>query len=258
MKLLSIEKEPFYQIPYLTSGKGGKPDKALFPIYKAYVEKLPEGGKPFVVVSDLQGREDAKSNRLIGELVADELSLLRELEEIPNVQLVALCGDLYDYPDFRKRGGTGDVTSVWNAFAKEFEQVIGVHGNHDQVQEDMLSENITILDGDEVTTNGIRFSGVSGIIGERERNQRKTEKTFLKLLKKSCDSASEIILLHQGPNDLVNDQFGNEAINALLSKNGESLIVFGHCHWTTPFVELGDNQLLNADGRAFIIQELTT
>lgn len=256
MKLVKIENEPFYQIPYLTSGKGSKPDKALFPIYNAYVDKLPEGSKPFIVVSDLQGREDAESNRLIGELVAEELSLLRELNEIPDIQLIALCGDLYDYPDFRKRGGTGDVTSVWNTFAKEFEHVVGVHGNHDQVQESLLAENTTILDGDEATINDIRFSGVSGIIGERERNQRKTEKNFLKLLKKSCDSAPEIILLHQGPNDLVNDQFGNEAINKLLSKNGESLVVFGHCHWTTPFVELGDNQLLNTDGRVFIMQEL--
>lgn len=112
---------------------------------------MPDGINTFVVTSDLQGREENKiNNRLVGEAVADELALLQELGEIPQIDLVLLAGDLYDHPDCGKLGGTGIVTSVWNAFADKFEQVIGVHGNHDIVEDNLLKSNVKILDGKEI------------------------------------------------------------------------------------------------------------
>ena len=71
------------------------------------VDVLPEGVTSMVVPSDLQGREDGQCNRLIGEQVVDELIVLQEQGLISYVDLVILAGDLYDYPDCRKRGGSG-------------------------------------------------------------------------------------------------------------------------------------------------------
>jgi len=134
MKILKIESQSFHEINYKSSGPSGKIRNSSLPFFKATVDKLPTGISSIVVTSDLQGREISGTNRLLGELVAEELSLLQELEQIPLVNLVILAGDLYDYPDCRKLGGTGDVTDVWNAFSHRFEQVVGVHGNHDIVK----------------------------------------------------------------------------------------------------------------------------
>jgi Icc protein len=99
------------------------------------VDGLPDGLEAVVLASDLQGRALADPHasedvplRLLGEAVADELHTLAELEEIPPPERmgVALAGDLYAAPDARKRGATGDVRSVWRAFARRgFRWVVG-------------------------------------------------------------------------------------------------------------------------------------
>ena len=83
--------------------------KVVLPFYKAIVDELPKGISSFVLTSDLQGREqNKKTNRLVGEAVAEELSLLFELGEVPQINFIALAGDLYDHPELHKLGGTGD------------------------------------------------------------------------------------------------------------------------------------------------------
>ncbi len=75
-------------------------------IYRARVDRLPEGVFSIVATSDIQGREIGGENRLIGEVVANELLLLTELQEIPKVDMAILADDLYNYPNCRKLGGT--------------------------------------------------------------------------------------------------------------------------------------------------------
>ena len=126
MNILKIEDNPFHEVNFKSSGPRGAVRYRVLPFYKVKVEKLPKGVTSIVATSDLQGREAGDENRLLGEAVAEELMILQELGEIPKIELVILAGDLYDYPDCRKKGGTGDVTSVWNAFAKDFGAVVGV------------------------------------------------------------------------------------------------------------------------------------
>ena len=259
MKLLEVSDIPFHELRYRSAGRGGEVLEITLPFFTATVDILPEGVSSFVLTSDLQGREiDTKTNRLVGEAVAEELSLLYELEELPYIDLVALAGDLYAYPELHKLGGTGDVTRVWNAFARNFDHVIGVHGNHDKVVDAEMSSNSLVLDGTSSNIKDINFGGVSGIIGRSDKNQRKTKAQFLKELAKITHDRNDIILLHQGPEDETNGQLGDPEITAHLKSNGSGIVVFGHCHWRKPFIEIGKNQVLNVDNRLYVVTAAST
>jgi len=258
MKILKIESQSFHEINYKSSGPSGTIRNGSLPFFKATVDKLPTGISSIVVTSDLQGREINGTNRLLGEVVAEELSLLQELEEIPLVNIVILAGDLYDYPDCRKLGGTGDVTRVWNAFAHGFEQVVGVHGNHDTVIEEQLNKNINILDCTSETFMDLKVGGISGIIGRLDRNQRKSEQHFKNELIKLIAKKNDITILHQGPDDPENGQKGELMIRECLENKGAGLVVFGHCHWNKSLINIGNNQVLNVNNKLFLLEEVNS
>ncbi len=253
MKIEYIEDKAFHEIVYQSSGPRGNIRRCVLPFYKAWVDRLPEAVSAMLVTSDLQGREIGKGNRLLGEQVSEELSLLRDLGEIPSIDLVMLAGDLYDYPDCRKLGGTGDVTPVYNAFAENFASVIAVHGNHDQVEQQNLADNITILDGASIKFHSLTIGGVSGIVGRLDRNQRKQESEFKKALQQVTTEQHDILLLHQGPDDPVGEQMGEPFIREIFERRGSALVFFGHCEWATPLVSMGNNQLLNVDGKVYLL-----
>ncbi len=255
MKIIEIEKKPYHEIYFNSSGPQGRIRKCVLPFYRVWVENMPNGISSLVVTSDLQGREMGDKNRLIGEQVAEELYILQELNEIPHINLVILAGDLYDYPDCRKMGGTGNVTSVWNAFAKNFDGVVGVHGNHDTVNNESLLSNISILDGNTTSYNRLKISGVSGIIGRLDRNQRKNEAQFEKALMNVISGINNVVVLHQGPDDPKGKQFGEPLIRKCFEKRGSNLVFFGHCHWSIPLIKIGSNQVLNVDSKLYQLIE---
>jgi len=253
MKISHIEETPFYEIAHLSSGRRGTVRHCRLPFYKVYVDRLPEGVSAIAVTSDLQGREDGEANRLLGEAVSEELRLLADVGDIPHVNGVLLGGDLYDYPDCHKLGGSGDVTTVWNAFANDFEHVIGVHGNHDMVDDAALSGSVHVLDGNAVDCMGLKVGGVSGVIGSVNRNQRKSEADFCLMLKNVLKKDADMIVLHQGPDEPASGRIGEPAIRQLLEQHGESLVIFGHCYWDDPYAEIGKHQILNVDSRVFLL-----
>lgn len=256
MKIISIDELPFHEIRYNSSGPKGQVRRCILPFYRAYASGLPKGVSSIAVTSDLQGREKTGDKRLLGEQVAEELKLLVDLGDIGSVNLVLLAGDLYDYPDCRKLGGTGDVAPVWKAFSNSFPFVVGVHGNHDVVEDD-LPENSIVLDGSRYNYEKlIKISGVSGIIGKLSRNQRKSEEQFISSLSKCLSKDIDICLLHEGPDIPEEDLLGNPSIREWLEVDGESLIIFGHCHWDVHLREIGKNQVLNTDAKVFIISSV--
>lgn len=190
---------------------------------------------------------------MLGEVVAEEIVLLSELGEIPKVDLVLLAGDLFDYPDCRKLGGTGDVTPVWEAFSARFDTVVGVLGNHDILDTDALSDNAKILDGASVARKELRIGGVSGIIGRPDRNQRKEKAEFLEMLRRAILRRNDIVLLHQGPDDPESGQIGEPAVREVLEAQGNCFILFGHCFWPNPLVKQGGNHVLNVDSRVVVL-----
>jgi Icc protein len=255
MRIINIEDNPFYQIAYRCSGPRGRVRQRRLLFQRVFVDQLAEGVSAIAVTSDLQGRESGERNRLLGEVVSEELRLLCDLGEIPSVDGVVMAGDLYDYPECHKLGGTGDVTSVWNAFAADFKEVVGVHGNHDMIDEVQLISRVTVLDGNVCSQMGLVIGGVSGIIGRADRNQRKSEPEFSAALKKVLKKNPDVIVLHQGPDDPKTGRAGETLVRELLEKSGSGLVICGHCHWEDPYADIGENQVLNVDGRVMLLVE---
>ncbi len=255
MKIINIEEKPFHELPYKSSGKG-QPRYCSLPFYFAYVDKLPNNTTSIIATSDLQGREDHENNRLLGEAVSEELTLLNNLQIIPNFELIISVGDLYDKPKLNKYGASGEVGSVINSFANICENVVIVHGNHDIIKNttDIL-DNVTILDGNAIKFSNITISGVSGIIGKPERNQRKSEEEYLKLLKKIAPKKADITLLHQSPKGNKPKQIGDINIQEHFINQGQTLLISGHCHWENHLAELGKTQVLNTDSKVFVLLE---
>jgi Icc-related predicted phosphoesterase len=254
LRITQIREWP-HQIAFLTSGQSNRPQTNHLPFYRATVEGLPPEDGAVVLISDLQGREQASGNRLLGEVVAEELALFQSVGELGRIRLIVIAGDLYDYPDLRKRGGTGPVDSVWHACAK-LAPVVGVMGNHDELNvPDALPDNTLILDGSVVEIAGLRVGGVSGITGDPKRNQRKSDQTYARALQRAVAGCPHLLILHQGPDDPASGQRGDAATRATLEKSYRGLTVFGHCHWDNPFlITLGNGQAINVDGRVVICE----
>ena len=182
MRLTGIDPTPFHSLPYWTSAPSRTPCQRELPFFHAKAEGLPNDIGCLVLMSDLQGREYLSdrlegTERLLGEAVAEELSLLVGLGEIPPISTVMICGDLYEYPDCRKPGGTGPVEAVFLSLSRVSEEVIAVLGNHDSLASTTkLPAKIVVLNGNVVKTNfGLRVGGLGGIIGDPKRHNRHME-----------------------------------------------------------------------------------
>lgn len=255
VSIIRVEQAPFHELPHRTSGPSGKPLRNRLPFHRAWATGLPDGLDALIFTSDLQGREGGGANRLMGVPVAEALTALVAKGTIPQPQAAFLCGDLYDYPDCHKRGGTGPVDDVYEAFAQLAPQVLAVHGNHDELAEPKaLPKHFQILDGQVRNTAGLRVGGVSGIIGNPRRHQRRDEEAFLEVMESVTARRPHIILLHQGPEDAERRRRGDPGVTLSLETGYTGLTVFGHTHWDWPWlISLGAGQALNVDGRVVVL-----
>lgn len=263
MKILSIE-EPFMQIPFLNAGRGpGQFYVDSLPVHRGKVDELPEGVSALVVTADLQGRQlfqEANGPiKLLGEVLPDRLAG----EILPDMNLptgricVILAGDFYTVPALDKRGGTGDVTKVWEAFAYRFDWVVGVAGNHDQFGElekpDRLPDNAHFLDQDHQELDSLILSGVSGIIGNPKRHWRRTADQYGEAILQAVTPSTDVLVLHDGP-DAPGVGKGSPVVREMLNQLPPMLIVRGHAHWKKPLSELENGaQVLNVDARVVVL-----
>lgn len=270
MKITDFQPTAIHEFRYLNAGKGAGSFYAdRLPVHHARVDELPEGVDAIVVTADLQGRELFQeamggSPRLLGEVIPRRLidEVLPSLNLNDPTRIGAwLAGDFYTVPALDKRGGTGDVTSVWRAFGDHFAWVAGVAGNHDtfggsQQSPSRISANVHYLDGDTVTIAGLRVAGIGGIIGNPTRVHRRLEEDYLETLELLLDEQTDVVLMHEGPDGTTTDQRGNTRIRELLEKYSSRLIVRGHAHWQDPFAEFTNGlQVLNVDARVVILTE---
>jgi len=256
LRITKIEPEPFHTLGYRTAGPKGKPIHVQLPFHRAEAEGLPSSVQALVLTSDLQGRETGSQNRLLGCALADELVVLHNKGIIPRPNLIALCGDLYEYPDCHKRGGTGPVDEVFFALGGVCDQVVGVLGNHDELarRDTVHAPNISILDGTRDSVLGLRIGGLSGIIGDPKRHLRRSEDDFLKRLESLTSKSPNLLLLHQGPDDPELSRRGDPSVRLSLETGYAGLTVFGHTRWHGyPLITLGSGQVLNVDGRVIIV-----
>lgn len=270
MKIVDFKTEPIFEFRYLNAGRGpGQFYADRLPVHVARVDRLPEGTQALIATADLQGRElfeDSPNGciRLLGEtlpqrLVAEVLPML-SLDK-PNDIGVFLAGDFYTVPALDKRGGTGDVTHVWQVFGDSFQWVVGVPGNHDSFGEPpqrrpRFDGRLHYLDGDEATIEGLRIAGLGGIIGKITKPHRRSEEDYLATLRRLLQLGPDVLLMHEGPDGLHAGQPGLAQVREVLTAGPPCLVIRGHSHWDPPFAELpSGHQVLNVDARVVIMTE---
>jgi Icc-related predicted phosphoesterase len=275
MRILSLKPELLLEIPFLNAGRGaGSFYEDLLPLHEGFVDHLPEGIEALIATADLQGRErfqDQKEKgplRLLGEALAERL----ETEILPRFRLppthqtgVLLAGDFYTVPALDKRGGSGDVTAVWEAFADRFAFVAGVPGNHDTFGSSLEPPrhlanlpNVHYLDGDISEIHGLTVAGIGGIIGNPAKPHRRTDDDYLHLLRQILEHQPDILIAHDGPDAPAQGYRGSSLVRELLEASRPNLVIRGHAHWKEPLVELpGGTQILNVDARLVILREKT-
>lgn len=264
MQVISIEGNPISCLPYAAPDGMRRLQRYELPLMRAEVAALPDGVDALICTADLQGRE-APGGRLLGELLADHLVLLAKKGILPAPEQMGalLCGDLYARTDLDRRGGNGDVRSVWRTFARHFRWVAGVAGNHDHFGaspkdfERFCGEaGIYYLDGHCVDIEGLRVAGIGGIVGNPRRPFRRAGGEFVRLLHELLARRPDILLLHEGPsgNEAATSK-GNAEVRGVLERGMPLACVFGHGHWQAPLDLLANGScLLNVDARVVILR----
>lgn len=268
MRITSFNNEPVSEIPFLNAGRGqGSFYVDRLPVHVGHLSRLPNDLDAIIATADLQGRERFQDGiggppRLLGEVLPERLAveLLPELNMIPERVGVILAGDFYTVPNLDKRGGSGDVTSVWQAFARHFKWVVGVAGNHDTfgcsvAPSNRLAGNAHYLDGESAVLDGVNVAGVGGIVGNPGKPHRKTEDDFAAHIEALVSDAMDILVMHDGPDDPERGQRGSPIIRQALERLGSTLLIRGHAHWNEPFAELANGtQVLNVDCRVAVLR----
>ena len=273
MHIVSIHPEPICRIAYENVSTKRVVVIGQLEVLKSTVTALPNKLDAILFTGDLQGRavrpNDRLPGRLLGELLAEELQVLASHGAIPALDRigVVLVGDLYARPEMDKRGGTGDVRSVWKAFANCCRWVVGVAGNHDMfgpsfseahVKAFNQQPQIHLLDGQAVNVDGLKVAGLSGIVGNPRRPFRRTEADFTAAVKRLSDDEPDLLLMHDGP-DVPGYNFkGWTSVRQTLEVSKPTVVVRGHAYWRNPLFALRNNtQVLNVDSRAILAVRAT-
>ena len=236
-------------------------------VHHATVDRLPEGLDAIIVTADLQAREcvpgvPSLPARLLGEvlpqLLIEEVLPLLDLED-PSRVAAFLAGDFYTLPGLEKRGGTGDVSSVWQAFSDRFSWVAGVAGNHDlfgpnRETRPQQSDSMHYLDGDVLELAGLRVGGIGGIIGKASKPQRREEVDYFQTLERILFQNIHVLITHEGPCGNETGQQGDFRIRDILEQHAPCLVIRGHKHWPYPLAQYPSGlQILNVDNQVVIL-----
>ncbi|MBJ6761930.1 metallophosphoesterase [Myxococcaceae bacterium JPH2] len=271
MRILSLETTPFLEWRYLNAAPRGGTRVERLPLLRGWVDALPPGVEAVLATSDLQGMATSAHHdgaaTLLGEFLADEVAMQGAAGELPLASNtgVLLAGDLYSNDLADKRGASGDVRSVWNAFTESFRWVAGVAGNHDMFGEPGGFERFRhksrahVLDGDLAELDGLRVGGVSYIIGRPDKTNRREQSAQLERIESVLLQEPQVLVLHEGPDAPEQSLPGNAFIREAVAPWNDLLIICGHSHWDVPLVPLpGGVQVLNVDARAVLLQPIAS
>lgn len=268
MRITSIGEQPFVEFPYFNAGR--RPNdftRERLPVYKAIVDELPESIDAIVATADLQGLDidpcDGNTGLpLLGITMPAKLETVLDNLNVSRSRTAALlAGDFYTYPDLHGRGGTGDVTKVWDAFARSYKWVVGVAGNHDTFGDQpshfpkMHSDHVHLLNANRIDMAGLSVAGISGVIGNPRKNFRRAHFDFIETLDSILAEPTDITVMHIGPDfPALKGCKGVLEIREVIEKRKPSLVVRGHCHWPQPLVELTTGtQILNVEATVVIL-----
>jgi Icc protein len=248
--------EVLADMPYLCARSGGGTEVARLELLGAQVDRLPQGLDGLLVTSDLQGMAPSRwagEAVLLGCALAEQLLDWERERLIPRLERlgVVLAGDLFSAPGADKRGATGDVRPVWEAFRQVgCGRVSGVAGNHDTFGR---SRDRDVLDGEVTDWGGVRLGGVGGVLGHKDKPGRRPPAVFQDLLRGVLDCSPDVLILHQGPPGQGRRQPGTPLIDEMLGDYA-GVVICGHEHWNEPLAERGAGQVLNVDARAVLLR----
>jgi Icc protein len=248
--------EVLTDMPYLRARSGGGTEVARLELQGARVDRLPDGLDGLLVTSDLQGMAPspwAGEAVLLGCALAEQLLAWHDQWLIPPPERlgIVLAGDLFSAPGADKRGATGDVRPVWDAFRQVgCGRVCGVAGNHDLFGRG--GKDRDLLDGEVVDWGGLRLGGVGGVLGHKDKPGRRPPAVFRELVHGALVQSPDVLILHQGPPGVGRRQPGEDQISEMLGDFG-GLVICGHDHWNDPLAECASGQVLNVDGRAVLL-----
>jgi Icc protein len=262
MKILAVEPEPFHVFPYHVSS-GLHPLIAVLPFYRAVVEGLPDGLDAIIAAGDLQGIEQtadgSRSSKLLGEVLASEIEVLRVRGLLPSKDrtAVVLTGDL------QPRADEGDVRSVWFALADTCRWIAGVAGNQDTFGirnsgKDTLfttdRSELCFLDESTATLDGLKIGGISGTVGTRDGPWIRTESEFAAVISRLANQDLDLLISHDGPNVAGTALTGWPSIRQALESAQPTILVRGHDFWVSPLAMLNNGtQVLNVDERVIVM-----
>lgn len=268
MRIVKIDERPTTTLPYLSAKRGGGTESLALPILMGTAEGLPHDIDALVITSDLQGV--APTHRAGGASELLGVALAEALDELCGESLppwgrcgVLLAGDLYSAPAADRRGATGDVRAVWQAFGERAAWVAGVAGNHDLFGSDaqrrqlLQTPDLFLLDGACVELGQTRFGGVGGIISSWKRRHergRRQANVFLARLQSVLDAQPDVLILHEGPPGRRRRQPGRRTLTQPLERAAPPLVVCGHSHWRHPLAEFAHGQVLNVDSRVVVLE----
>lgn len=256
--IAAIDDALLREVHYLNASSRGSTEVEKLPIGRGTLaHPLPGDLDALAICSDLQGIVPGPQGRseLLGMHVAAALADLADDGTIPSAKRIGviLAGDLFSVAAANKRGGYGDVSEVWAAFAGAFAWVAGVAGNHDDVSTvAALGDHVHLLDGGVVTLDGLRIGGVGGIIGNPRKPGRRSEVDQLRTIEHVIGQGVDVLVVHEGPHG-GDSQRGNPAIRAIVETGAVSFTVCGHDHWRAPLAGHARGQILNVDGRAIVL-----
>lgn len=252
----AFDEQPIREVQYLNASSRGGTEVERLPILRATLAApLADELDALIACSDLQGISPGPGGRsdLLGVHIAEILEELAVDSIIPPAARIGvlLAGDLYSVPAANKRGGYGDVSDVWVAFAERFAWVAGVAGNHDDISRvATLGEKCHLLDGTTAEVDGLTIGGVGGIIGNKRKPGRRSEEEQLDLIEQV--GSSDIVLLHEGPQGDPR-QLGSLSIRQTLEKVPTAFTICGHNHWIEPLATHAGGQILNVDTRVVVL-----
>ncbi|MEO1267588.1 MAG: hypothetical protein AAFX99_05790 [Myxococcota bacterium] len=275
LHLTTLHPQPLYRfyVASIVPGGGGHSTVEI-PMLSAVWPDLPHELDALLIAGDLQAI--ASAHVPLASRLLSGISIAAELETLADAELLCPCartgvlltGDLYTDLKLNKRGSTGDVQEVWEAFARRFRWVVGVAGNHDlfygknhcTLPRRGALHNAHLLNGDTVVLDGLRLAGVSGIVGPPHKPWRWEEGTYLNTIAHLLADNPHALLLHESPRSPNGAHPGRSNLTeTILGAEAPQMTISGHVYWEEPLVEADGFQFLNTEARmVYVTREAMT
>lgn len=242
--------QPIHDLSYLIASRRGQAESVSLPFLSAPCPRDLGTFAAVIATGDLQGRMSV-GGELLGIAVARELALLAECGQIPAMasSLILLTGDLWADEALRKRGGTGDVMPVWEAFMATGATVLGVGGNHDAF---LSAAPEGLLDAGMVEVGGLRIGGLSGVIGNPRRPMRRAHDDFGRALSRLAGEQPDWIVLHEPPHIGEGQEGQHIVMDAMILADYRGGVLCGHHWWENPVARVGEIWCCNVDSRVVV------